>query len=68
MIINILQECQNWDYPTNLPSASVILVFHNEGWSTLFRTVNSVINRSPPQFLHEVYLVSLVVWYMTSIH
>ena len=32
-------------------------VFHNEGWSTLFRTVNSVINRSPPQFLHEVVLV-----------
>ena len=50
-------ECQNWDYPTNLPTASVILVFHNEGWSTLFRTVNSVINRSPAQFLHEVVLV-----------
>ena len=32
-------------------------MFHNEGWSTLFRTVNSVINRSPPQFLHEVVLV-----------
>ena len=50
-------ECHNWDYPTNLPTASVILVFHNEGWTTLFRTVNSVINRSPPQFLHEVVLV-----------
>ena len=51
------EECKSWDYPTNLPTASVILVFHNEGWSTLFRTVNSVINRSPPQFLHEVVLV-----------
>jgi len=50
-------ECRNWDYPTNLPTASVILVFHNEGWTTLFRTVNSIINRSPPQFLHEVVLV-----------
>ena len=49
--------CRNWDYPTNLPTASVILVFHNEGWTTLFRTVNSIINRSPPQFLHEVVLV-----------
>ena len=51
------EECKYWDYPTNLPTASVILVFHNEGWSTLFRTVNSIINRSPPQFLHEVVLV-----------
>ena len=50
-------ECQNWDYPKEMPKASVILVFHNEGWSTLFRTVNSVINRSPPQFFEEVVLV-----------
>ena len=27
------------------------------GWSTLLRTVHSVINRSPPQFLHEIVLV-----------
>merc|ERR1719341_3058215 len=51
------EECRNWDYPTDLPTASVILVFHNEGWSTLLRTVHSVLNRSPPQFLHEVVLV-----------
>ena len=50
-------ECRNWDYPTNLPTASVVLVFHNEGWSTLFRAIHSVINRSPPQFLHEIVLV-----------
>ena len=50
-------ECKYWKYPETLPTASVILVFHNEGWSTLFRTINSVINRSPPQFLHEVVLV-----------
>lgn len=51
------EECKYWDYPTSLPTASVILVFHNEGWSTLLRTVHSVINRSPPQFLHEIVLV-----------
>ena len=36
---------------------SVVIVFHNEGWSTLLRTVQSVIDRSPPQFLEEVLLV-----------
>lgn len=51
------KECQNWDYPTDLPTASVVLVFHNEGFSTLMRTVHSIINRSPPQFLHEIVLV-----------
>ena len=50
-------ECKFWDYPTDLPKASVVLVFHNEGWSSLFRTVHSVINRTPPQFLEEVVLV-----------
>jgi len=40
-----------------LPKASVVIVFHNEGWSTLLRTVQSVIDRSPPEFLEEVLLV-----------
>ena len=26
------EECRYWDYPTDLPTASVILVFHNKGW------------------------------------
>lgn len=40
-----------------LPRVSVIIVFHNEGWSVLMRTVHSVINRTPPQFLEEILLV-----------
>lgn len=39
-----------------LPRASVILVFCNETFSTLLRTVWSVLDRSPPEVLHEVVL------------
>ncbi|KAM6934046.1 polypeptide N-acetylgalactosaminyltransferase 5 [Xenentodon cancila] len=40
-----------------LPSTSVIFCFVDEVWSTLLRSVHSVLNRSPPHLLKEVILV-----------
>lgn len=41
----------------NLPSTSVIFCFVDEVWSTLLRSVHSVLNRSPPHLLTEIILV-----------
>lgn len=52
-------RCKYWHYPelSKLPRASVVIVFVNEGWSTLVRTVHSVLNTSPPQLIAEIILV-----------
>lgn len=51
------RECLSIKYPTKLPSASVVIIFHNEAWSTLLRTVHTVLARSPPEYLKEIILV-----------
>ncbi|KAJ3597440.1 hypothetical protein NHX12_000965 [Muraenolepis orangiensis] len=52
-----LEGCKNKLYSDNLPRTSVVIVFHNEAWSTLLRTVHSVIDRSPHTLLEEIVLV-----------
>ncbi|XP_056154820.1 polypeptide N-acetylgalactosaminyltransferase 6-like [Lampris incognitus] len=41
----------------HLPTTSVIVVFHNEAWSTLLRTVYSVLHTAPAALLKEILLV-----------
>uniref|UniRef100_A0A6I8NNL0 Polypeptide N-acetylgalactosaminyltransferase n=1 Tax=Ornithorhynchus anatinus TaxID=9258 RepID=A0A6I8NNL0_ORNAN len=51
------EECKYWHYDENLLTSSVVIVFHNEGWSTLMRTVHSVIKRTPRRYLAEIVLI-----------
>lgn len=44
-------------HPDSLPTASVILCFHDEAWSTLLRTVHSILDTAPRAFLKEIILV-----------
>lgn len=50
-------DCIAMKYDKDLPKASVVIIFTNEAWTPLMRTVHSVINRSPPEYLHEVILI-----------
>ncbi|CAK9088061.1 Polypeptide N-acetylgalactosaminyltransferase 6 (Polypeptide GalNAc transferase 6) (GalNAc-T6) (pp-GaNTase 6) (Protein-UDP acetylgalactosaminyltransferase 6) (UDP-GalNAc:polypeptide N-acetylgalactosaminyltransferase 6) [Durusdinium trenchii] len=45
------------NYPKDLRTASIVIVFHNEVASVLLRSVHSVLNQSPQDLLHEVILV-----------
>lgn len=56
-------ECKQMIYPKRLPKASIILIFHNEAWSLVLRSVWSIIERSPRELVEEIILVDdLSTW------
>ena len=52
-----ISRCLTESYDQSLPTTSVVIVFANEAFSTLMRTVTSVFNRTPPHLLSDVILV-----------
>ena len=57
MCFDVVVSCKYEKYPIALPTASVIIIFHNEDVNILLRSVYSVLIRSPPQYLKELVLV-----------
>nr|XP_060489442.1 inactive polypeptide N-acetylgalactosaminyltransferase-like protein 5 isoform X3 [Panthera onca] len=51
------KKCFQKRYPANLPTASIVICFHNEEFNALFRTMFSVVNLTPRLFLEEIILV-----------
>ena len=50
-------KCHGLTYPSNLPTTSVIIAFYNEHWTTLMRTIYSVLHESNKSILKEIILI-----------
>ncbi|XP_077640963.1 polypeptide N-acetylgalactosaminyltransferase 5 [Lonchura striata] len=49
--------CSEQQVHDDLPTTSIIMCFVDEVWSTLLRSVHSVLGRSPPHLVQEIILV-----------
>ncbi|XP_062354016.1 polypeptide N-acetylgalactosaminyltransferase 5 [Cinclus cinclus] len=49
--------CSEQQVHDDLPSTTIIMCFVDEVWSTLLRSVHSVLSRSPPHLIEEIILV-----------
>ena len=50
-------HCRAATYDDVLPKASIIIIFTNEAWSPLIRTIWSVLDNTEAEHLHEIILV-----------
>ncbi|KAL0276844.1 UNVERIFIED_CONTAM: hypothetical protein PYX00_004322 [Menopon gallinae] len=52
------QLCKSQTYSQYLPIASVVICFYNEHYTTLLRSVHSILDRTPSELLKEIILVN----------
>ncbi|XP_074554531.1 putative polypeptide N-acetylgalactosaminyltransferase 8 [Halichoeres trimaculatus] len=51
------KKCAEKEYPQDLPSVSVVLIYLNEALSILKRAIRSIIDKTPARLLKEIILV-----------
>ncbi|VDD97396.1 unnamed protein product, partial [Enterobius vermicularis] len=48
--------CKNLSYDDIKLSASIVIIYHNEALSVLIRMINSILDRTPSEYLKEIVL------------